>query len=168
MTDSTGAPLRDATGKAGASGAARIGVILIGHGDSASHLLDAAKAVVGNGSLDDVVALDAGEGDTVEFTAKVDAVLERLDQGKGVVVLGDLFGSSPCNCGRRELVAKSSGVLVTGLNLAMLCKLSTSDRVGADVTELAEGLAETGRRSIRVAVAGPADAAASGLNGAGR
>ncbi len=133
----------------------RIGVLLIAHGDTASHLLRAARGVVGEGPLDDVVALDAGEGSSAAFESEVDRELARLDEGRGVLILADLMGSSPCNCGRRELVEHRGGVLVTGLNLAMLCKLSTSDRASGDAVELGEALADSARRSISVSLPSP-------------
>lgn len=143
-----------------------IGVLLIGHGNTASSLLEAARSVIGESHFTDVVALDAGVGTSAAFEARVDAELQRLDAGRGVLVLADLMGSSPCNCGRKELVEHRGGVLVTGLSLAMLCKLATSDRTHARAGDLAEALAESARRAVRVSREAPPISRPPGEGGA--
>jgi PTS system mannose-specific IIA component len=126
---------------------ARVGVVLIGHGETASRLLDAARGIVGAGRLDDVRAVDAGAGRDVELDRLVCDAVEGADAGTGVVVLVDLLGSSPCACGQAEAVSHR-GTVVTGLNLAMLCKLATIKRVGSTAEDVASLLAEAGRRAI--------------------
>jgi len=126
-----------------------VGVVVVGHGETASHLIRAAKGIVASGSLDDVVALDAGVGDNDAFSASMYSVLEKVDQGRGVLMLVDLLGASPCQCGQRE--GRSHHVVVlSGLNLAMLLKLSSLDRTSATPEALAEACAESGQRAVSV------------------
>ena len=127
-----------------------VGVLLVAHGGSASHLLAAARGIVGDDAFEDVETLDAGAGRTEELDRAVEAALQRLDHGRGVVVITDLFGASPCNCTRKELTTHENGVLISGLNLAMLCKLGHVDRRALSAVELAEMIAETGRRAVTV------------------
>ena len=149
------------TTKAATSGQS-VGVLLIAHGGSASHLLEAARGITGPGAFDDVETLDAGAGRTEELDRAVDAALQRLDHGRGVVVITDLFGASPCSCSQKELTSHKNGVLISGLNLAMLCKLAHLDRRSLDAEELAERIAESGRRAVSVhANPEPAPSAAS-------
>jgi PTS system mannose-specific IIA component len=132
--------------------AAMCGIVLIGHGNTASTLLEAARSIVPD-CLDGVIAIDAGMGQTPELTARVCAAVEKIDQGRGILMLADLMGSSPCMCGVRQ----SSGhgfALVTGLNLAMLTKLACADRHG-ELTELAEACADSARRSVCVKIHEP-------------
>lgn len=136
--------------------ASSVGVLLVAHGGSASHLLEAARGVVGDDRFDDVETLDAGLGRTEELDRAVEAALTRLDHGRGVVVITDLFGASPCNCTRKELTTHENGVLISGLNLAMLCKLGHLDRRALSAVELAEKIAETGRRAVTVHANPPA------------
>lgn len=132
-----------------------VGVLLIAHGGSASHLLEAARGVVGPDAFEGVETLDAGLGRSEELDRAVDEALSRLDQGCGVLVITDLFGASPCNCSRKELGRHENGVLVSGLNLAMLCKLAHLDRCALSAAELGEKIAETGRKAVTVLVTEP-------------
>ncbi|NVB40122.1 hypothetical protein G6O69_19910 [Pseudenhygromyxa sp. WMMC2535] len=129
---------------------AKCGVILIGHGSTATALLEAAKMIVPGEGLAEVVALDAGAGRTPALQAQIRATIDELDQGRGILLISDLLGSSPCTCG----LEGSSGrrvALVTGLNLAMLIKLGTADRE-VSPAELAQACADTGTRSVCVKV----------------
>ena len=135
---------------AGSNTTAKCGVVLISHGHTATALLEAARAIVPGEGLADVVALDAGIGQTPELRIKVCAAIERVDEGRGILLLADLMGSSPCMCG----IAESAGhgiAVVAGLNLAMLTKLALLDRRSSP-RELAEACADTARRSIIVKV----------------
>jgi PTS system mannose-specific IIA component len=130
----------------------KCGVVLIGHGNTASALLEAARAIltpelIGDG-LADIIALDAGVGQTPELRAKICAAVEKVDEGRGILLLTDLMGSSPCMCGINESAGHGIAV-VSGLNLAMLTKLANSDRRSSP-HEIAEACADSTRRSICV------------------
>jgi mannose/fructose-specific phosphotransferase system component IIA len=127
----------------------RVGVVVVGHGETASHLLRAAKGIVSPDALEGVVALDAGVGDSERFTSTMCAVLDEVDQGQGVLMLIDLMGASPCQCGRREGQTHHV-VLLSGLNLAMLLKLSSLDREAGTPESLAEACAQSGQRAVSV------------------
>lgn len=129
---------------------AKCGVVLIGHGHTPSALLEAARAIVPGDGLADVVAIDAGIGQTPELRAKICAAIEQIDEGRGVLLLADLMGSSPCMCGINESAGHGIAV-VSGLNLAMLTKLAIADRRSSP-RELAEACADSGRRSVAVKV----------------
>jgi len=126
-----------------------VGVVVVGHGQTASHLLRAAQGIVAPGSLDHVVALDAGVGDTAAFSASMCTALDDVDRGRGVLLLIDLMGASPCMCGRRE-GSTHHVVILSGLNLAMLLKLSSLDRELASAEELAQACAQSGQRAVSV------------------
>lgn len=127
---------------------AAVGVVVVGHGNSATHLLDAARTITaGTDGLDDVVALDAGSGQTPELRQAVHDAIDGVDGGQGVLVLIDLLGSSPCSCCLAEFVGHRAR-LVSGLNLAMLVKLAHLDRLALTTDELATSIAESGRRAV--------------------
>ena len=126
-----------------------VGVVVVGHGETASHLLRAAEGIASPGSLEGVIALDAGVGDSEPFSASMCTALDDADQGRGVLLLVDLLGASPCQCGHR--VGKTHHVVVlSGLNLAMLLKLSSLDRSSGTAEELAQACASSGQRSVCV------------------
>jgi PTS system mannose-specific IIA component len=125
-----------------------VGVAIVGHGSTASELLAAARAIV-PGHLDDVFALDAGEGDTPAFAERLCSAINRADQGRGVLLLVDLLGASPCQCARKEGAGHDFAV-VSGLNLAMLLKVAILDRTSLSLSEIAAACADSGTRSIEV------------------
>ena len=134
------------------AGQAGVGVVIVGHGDTASRLLAAARAIVGEGPLDDVAAIDAGAGQTPALTASIVEALAAADRGDGVLLIVDLLGASPCMCGLRE-GARRRLALVAGLNLAMLLKLAMLDRARLSARELAEACADSAQRSVSVRAA---------------
>lgn len=127
----------------------QVGVVLVGHGRSASALLGAAEGIVGGDALAGVVAVDAGAGETSELRTRMcDAVL-AADAGAGVLMIADMYGASPCSCGIR-MAAGHPLVVLAGLNLAMLLKLATLDRAALAPAELAAACGDSGRRAIAV------------------
>lgn len=132
-----------------------VGVVVVGHGETASHLLQAAKGIAPAGSLDHVVALDAGVGDSASFSSNMCTVLDRVDEGEGILMLVDLFGASPCQCGQREN-KNHHLVMLAGLNLAMLLKLSSLEREGASPEALAQACADSGQRAVCIRPTPPA------------
>jgi mannose/fructose-specific phosphotransferase system component IIA len=129
---------------------AKCGVVLISHGHTATALLEAARAIIPGDGLADVIAVDAGIGQTPELRVKVCAAIEQVDEGRGVLLLADLMGSSPCMCGINESAGHGIAV-VSGLNLAMLTKLAIADRRSSPRV-LAEACADSARRSVMVKV----------------
>lgn len=128
---------------------AAVGVAIVGHGDTASRILSAARGIVPAGALDDVIAIDAGEGQTPRLSQQLCDVIGTIDQGRGVVMLVDLLGASPCQCVQREGVGHEL-VVLSGLNLAMLLKLAGLDRTKLDPHAVAEACAESGRRAVSI------------------
>lgn len=129
--------------------AAPVGVVLVGHGDTASRLLEAASAIVSGAGLSDVIAVDAGVGETPDLSDTLCSIIEQADAGRGVLLVVDLMGASPCTCGMREAVGHRF-VVLSGLNLAILLKLASLDRRALTPAGLANACAESGRKSVCV------------------
>jgi len=124
-----------------------VGLLLISHNGVASSLLDTARKMLGTTPLATRV-LD------VPFDAPVDIVqqqaqdyIKTLDRGHGVLILTDLYGSTPCNIAKNLLV--SSGFrLVSGLNLPMLVRILNYPEV--DLDEMTEKAVTGGKDGILV------------------
>jgi len=139
-----------------AGAGSRVGVAVVGHGACASALLSAARGILGEGALSDLVTIDAGLGDTAkhELAPQVCAAIEAADTGAGVLVLVDLPGASPCQCAQREGLGHGV-VVLAGLNLAMLLKLAGLDRASMTPAELAAACGDSGQRAVAVCSAPP-------------
>lgn len=127
-----------------------VGVVVVGHGSTATAMLEAARGILPEGALAKVVAIDAGEGETPDLSAAICAAIDTADQGRGVAILVDLVGASPCNCAQRQGDGHEISV-VAGLNLAMLLKLGGLDRAKLGPDELVAACADTGLRAVTVA-----------------
>jgi mannose PTS system EIIA component len=135
-----------------------VGVVLLGHGRSASELLAAAEGIVGPELLEGIRAVDAGHGQTPRLDRELCDVLDQADVGAGVLVLVDLWGASPCSCAQRE-AQDHCAVILSGLNLAMLLKLAALDRRKLSPQALAHACADSGRRAVHVVEMTPASPA---------
>lgn len=140
-----------------------VGVVLVGHGRTASELLAAATGIVGPEALESVQAVDAGMGQTPKLDDELCDVLDRADHGAGVLLLVDLWGASPCSCAQRQAGSRRV-VILAGLNLAMLLKLAALDRRRLDPEALALACADSGRRAVNVQLAAPAPPEAAKLD----
>lgn len=128
-----------------------VGVVLIGHGETASALMAAARGVVGDHALEDVLVVDAGVGSTPELRAQICELVSRADRGAGVVLMTDLWGGSPCECSRQEANGHKFA-LVSGANLGMLVKLAGLDRLGTTPDDIARACAGAASRAVRVSL----------------
>jgi PTS system ascorbate-specific IIA component len=122
-----------------------VGLLLISHNGVASHLLETARKMLGTTPLATRV-LD------VPFDAPVDMVQQQaqdyvkmLDKGHGVLILADLYGSTPCNIGKNLLV-NSGFKLVSGLNLPMLVRILNYPEL--DLDAMAEKAVTGGKDGI--------------------
>jgi PTS system mannose-specific IIA component len=125
-----------------------LGVVVVTHGQLARELLNAAEMIVGD--LPGFTAVSIGWHDDVEGSRETIAqAVTKVDAGKGVLLLTDMFGGTPSNLALTFLDAGRVEV-VTGVNLPMLIKLARTAGE-ADVRTRAQELREHGRAAIRVA-----------------
>jgi PTS system mannose-specific IIA component len=125
-----------------------VGILIVTHGVLANELLRTAQEIVGKLPRVEAVSIHAAE-QIEKARKKIEAVLQRVNDGSGVLILTDLFGGTPSNLVLSYLEAGRVEV-VTGVNLPMLMKLP-SLREERDLRALADKLARYGQRNILVA-----------------
>ncbi len=124
-----------------------IGVIAASHGRLAEEMLAAAEMIVG--PLQNCKAVCFKPAQSVDELIKLlgDSI-KMVDQGKGVLILTDLFGGTPANI---SLSFQGPGVeVVCGMNLPMLIKLAGC-RTGYSLSEAASLVKQYGQRHISLA-----------------
>ncbi len=126
-----------------------VGVLVVGHGATASRLLSAALDIAPAGTLTSVEAVDAGPGESPEFARAICQGVLRVDHGRGVVVMVDLLGASPCTCAQQQ-GGTHDLIVLSGLNLAMLLKLASLNLTRLTAREVADACAESARRAVAV------------------
>lgn len=130
-------------------------VLLVTHGRLAQELLAAAETIAG--VRPDIRALALEWNDGIDAArARIAQAVAELDRGAGVLILTDMYGSTPSNAAIAVSIPGRIEV-VTGVNLPMVVRMSCSSVLPATLVETARWLEEKGRRSITRGVA--ADAA---------
>ena len=114
---------------------------------SAASAAQVVKALRARGH--DVIAIDAGPGETPSLSGEMCDAIATADRGRGVLVLVDLLGASPCQCAQREAGGHPM-LVVAGVNLAMLLKMTHIDRSTTELDELAKLCADAGHRAIAI------------------
>jgi PTS system mannose-specific IIA component len=124
-----------------------IGLVVVTHGQLASELVNAARAIVGEIPALSAVSIGWGDDPGHAREAIERAVAEVSGSSGDVLILTDMFGGTPTNLSLPFLGPRVE--IVTGVNLPMLIKL-TSLREG-DLLELARVARDQGRGAIYVA-----------------
>ncbi len=123
----------------------KVGGVLISHGQVASELLSAAETVVGD--LGHIAAVSIGWHDDVEAAqAEIERAIKRVSNGKGVLLLTDMFGGTPTNIAAM-FIKENEVELVTGVNLPMVLKLASTNG-DASLSDVAKLVEEQGKQSI--------------------
>jgi mannose PTS system EIIA component len=123
-----------------------IGIVIVTHGRLAVELLAAVRHIVGPQSHIETVCI--GPNDEVEERqSEISASIKRVDLGKGVVLVTDMFGGTPCNLALTHLKRGKVEVLA-GANLPSLIKL-ISLRTTLSLEKAVREAIEAGRKYMR-------------------
>src|SRR4051812_21186574 len=122
-----------------------VGIVIVTHGKLAQELVDTTKVIVGK-TTDHLVAITVDwNDDTADIQKTIASAVARVDQGKGVLILTDMFGGTPSNISLSFLSEKVE--IITGVNLPMLIKIvNVGDRY--ELKELAQLITDQGKKSI--------------------
>ena len=123
----------------------KIGGVVVSHGRVASELLSAAETVVG--SMNHIVAVSIGWHDDVEHAKEqIKRSIENVSEGKGVLLLTDMFGGTPTNISAM-FIKENEVEIVTGVNLPMVIKLA-SQQEEITLSEMAKEVETQGKQAI--------------------
>ena len=114
-----------------------VGILIMSHNGIGAAIYGTTNYMIKNHSLD-VKLLSANRGsDPDELLESATMLVSELDKGDGVLILTDLFGSTPSNIAHR-LHEYANVNIVTGLNLSMLIRvLNYPDLSLSEMTEKA-------------------------------
>ena len=123
----------------------KIGGVIVSHGRVASELLSAAETVVG--SMNHILAVSIGWHDDVEHAKdQIKRSIESVSEGKGVLLLTDMFGGTPTNISAM-FIKENEVEIVTGVNLPMVIKLASQQEEIA-LSEMAKEVESQGKQAI--------------------
>jgi PTS system mannose-specific IIA component len=124
-----------------------VGALVVTHGQLGQELVSAAQAIVGEISY--IAAVSIGWNDDVdESKKKIEQAVAEVDQGKGVIILTDMFGGTPSNLSL-PLLKRNEVDIVTGVNLPMVIKVA--NQPGTDsLSELVTKVKNQGQSHISI------------------
>lgn len=99
-----------------------VGLLVITHSGIGKALLSTAESMLGFCPLQVTLVEVSGTCEPDEIYAQAVEACGRLDQGQGVLVLTDMFGSTPSNIASR-LVDRVAIQAVAGISLPMLVRV---------------------------------------------
>lgn len=122
-----------------------IGTVLVTHGALGEELVAVAEKIVGK--LPYISAVSVGwHNDVDDAKTRIEKCIKKVDQGKGVIILTDMFGGTPSNVAMSLMVVNKVEV-VTGVNLPMVVKLG-NQKGGETLSGLATVVRDLGKRQI--------------------
>lgn len=125
-----------------------IGLILVTHGNLAVEFVNAMQHVVGRQDAVDTVCI--GPNDDMEARRReIAEKIAKVDSGKGVIVLTDLFGGTPSNLAI-SLMKAGSVEVIAGINLPMLIRLAKA-RGSMPLEKAVIAARDAGRNYITIA-----------------
>ena len=125
-----------------------IGLVLVTHGRLAEEFVVAMEHVVG--PQERIASVCIGPEDDMEARrADIAKAIKKVDTGRGVIVLTDLFGGTPSNLAI-SLMRAGSVEVIAGINLPMLIRLEGA-RKTMDVKGAVVAARDAGRKYISVA-----------------
>jgi PTS system mannose-specific IIA component len=125
-----------------------IGLVLVTHGRLANEFVTAMEHVVGK--QERILTICIGPDDDMEERrADIAKAIKAVDDGRGVIVLTDLFGGTPSNLAI-SLMEAGKVEVIAGINLPMLIRLGGA-RQTRKLTEAVAAAREAGKKYITVA-----------------
>jgi PTS system mannose-specific IIA component len=123
-----------------------IGIVIVTHGRLAAELLAAVQHIVGPQTHVKTVCIGPND-DMEERQKEISAAIKAVDLGRGVAVVTDMFGGTPCNLALAHL-KKGKVEVLAGANLPSLIKL-ISVRITLPLENAVREAIESGRKYMR-------------------
>jgi PTS system mannose-specific IIA component len=108
-----------------------VGLLIITHNNVGGALFDAATSVLDDSPMPVEILPIAQNCDPEERLEKAQTYLKKLNaSGDGVLVITDMYGSTPCNIATK--LALDNVTIITGINLPMLVRILNYPKLPLD------------------------------------
>ena len=126
-----------------------VGLVIVTHRGLGEALIEAAESIL-EGPLGAATAVSVDLTQRAEqMREKISAGIKTVDQGRGVLILTDMFGGTPSNLSLSFLEEGRIEIL-TGVNLPVVIRAAKM-RKDKNLSELAESVHAYGKKSISLA-----------------
>jgi PTS system mannose-specific IIA component len=120
-----------------------VGLLIITHNNVGGALFDAATSVLGSCPLPFEILPVSENCDPEERLVKAQKYLKKLNQSDGILVITDMYGSTPSNIATK--LAADDITIITGMNLPMLVRIMNYPNLSLDnLTNKAVNAGQTG------------------------
>jgi len=101
-----------------------IGILIIAHDSLGESLMECAKHVIGNEPRQVAFLAVTNQDDPNDLVPIAQALVNKLNEGEGVLILSDMYGATPCNIVSKLLLP---GIVegVAGVNMPMIVRTMT-------------------------------------------
>lgn len=124
----------------------QVGILVVTHGRLGAGLVDAVRHVMGE--QEGLQAIGLGADDDIEDRRReIRAAVDALDAGAGVVIVTDMFGSTPSNLAL-SVREKGRVEVLAGVNLPAMIKLASARGGGVPLAEIVHAARDAGRRYL--------------------
>lgn len=126
-----------------------IGIVIVSHGGLAAEFVSVLEHIMGPQQNIIAVGIDAEDDMEQRRTDIVNAV-KAADNGKGVIVLTDMFGGTPSNLAI-SIIDQEKVEVLAGVNVPLLIKMAALRKESDDIGVIVEKAQEAGRKYINIA-----------------
>ena len=124
-----------------------VGILIITHNNIGEQLLDTARIMLGTCPLETVSLAIHSDCDLETSINEAESLVHSLDNGDGLLVLTDMYGSTPSNIANR-LAKRNSVTVISGVNLPMLIRVLNYPRLNLE--QLADKACSGGHDGIMI------------------
>jgi len=125
------------------------GILVVTHENLGQALIDSAEFIL-DAKLERIYFISINIKENADdLHKKIKQGIKKLQSGKGVIILTDMFGGTPSNLSY-SFLQEGSVEVISGVNLPMLIKaVSIGEKM--EISEAAVMLVEHGKKSISLA-----------------
>jgi len=125
-----------------------IKILIVSHCGLTDELIKTAEAITGSHDNLFSVQKDISDDNLVSLQERIANVLEEIeDKEKGVLILTDMLGGTPCNAAL-PMCKKFNVEVLTGVNLPMIISALFASKSASNAKELADKVLADGQKSI--------------------
>ncbi len=125
-----------------------IGCVIVSHGKLGEEMINTAEMIVGKIFNITSVSIDVTT-DVETSREQIRQAIQAVNTGVGVIIFTDMFGGTPSNMSL-SFLEESQVEVVTGVNLAMLLQLSTT-QTEEPFQNIVRSLKQRGQENIHIA-----------------
>lgn len=123
-----------------------VGLLIITHNKVGQAIFDAATSVLGSCPMAYKVLAVSQDCEPAELIKKAQGYVRELNQGEGVLVITDMYGSTPSNIATK--MACANVCIITGINLPMLVRIMNYPNL--PLNELTEKAVSGGQAGVMI------------------